>query len=158
MFGVDLFSPLLLEAGCNCQQQAMIDTTTESNFPSVGYYIKKNMLVSDNDAYNRLYEFITPCTAHEALKQKGLDKIRIVHRFLKACNNSMSLCTNTCSLLNTTGEIAWKQPEQTCNKTFDHPLGKVSVGKGYLDKRTLINQPKDFSKLNYLPLEDAHRM
>lgn len=37
-------------------------------------------------------------------------------------------------------------------------MGTVLIGKGYMEKQTLIKKPKDFSALNYLPLEDAHRM
>lgn len=156
--GIDLFSPLLFDAGCHCQKEARTDTTSKNHYPSVGHYIKKIMLVSDNDAYNRLYEFVTPCTAHEQLITKGMNNIRIVHRFLKACNDSMSLCTNPFKIIKPTGEIAFEQSQQTCEQTFKHPLGTVLVGKGYMNKQTLIKKPKDFSNLNYLPLEDAHRM
>lgn len=114
--GVQLFSPLQFDAGCHCRKEVLRDSTSENKFPSVGHYIKKIMLVSDNDAYNRLYEFVRPCTAHEQLSEKKLNNIRIVHRFVKVCNDSMSLCINASRILDSTGETVWKQPEQTCKK------------------------------------------
>ena len=42
------------------QTAARRDSTTESGFPTVENYIRKIFLVSDNDAYNRLFEFLGP--------------------------------------------------------------------------------------------------
>ncbi|MCX7743863.1 MAG: hypothetical protein N2167_04775 [Flavobacteriales bacterium] len=83
--------------------------------PKINYLlwsiIYKIQLVSGNDAYNHLFEIVTSCMAPEALSKKELNNVRIVHRFLKACNDSISLFSNAYSILESSVEIAWNQPE-----------------------------------------------
>jgi hypothetical protein len=45
---------------------------------------KRSFLVSDNDAYNRLYEFDGQETLNRSLWQKGYNDVRIVRRFVTA--------------------------------------------------------------------------
>ena len=40
------------------QTPVVVDTSAANFLPSVGHYIRKIFLTSDNDAYNRLYEFL----------------------------------------------------------------------------------------------------
>src|SRR3989337_3044098 len=40
-------------------QVAMLsDSTSENYFPTIAHFIRKAFLVSDNDAYNRMYQFV----------------------------------------------------------------------------------------------------
>jgi hypothetical protein len=58
------------------------DTSSANGYPSIANYIKKIFLVSDNDAYNRLYEFNGQQTENEKLWQKGYKDVRITRRFV----------------------------------------------------------------------------
>ena len=46
----------------------------------MGHYIKKLFVVSDNDAYNRLYEFCGQAYLNEQLNDKGFNDLHLVHR------------------------------------------------------------------------------
>ena len=58
------------------------DTLAANGLPSVAQYIRKIFLISDNDAYNRLYEFTGQQTLNEKLWQKGYKDSRITRRFV----------------------------------------------------------------------------
>lgn len=56
--GVNKYTAMLTDSGYEKQIAVLADTSSASGLPSVAHYIKKIFLVSDNDAYNRLYEFV----------------------------------------------------------------------------------------------------
>ena len=73
-----------LIAVMNGQTIRHADSTSENQQPSIGHFIKKAFLVSDNDAYNRLYQFVGQQTINQQLHNKGYPTVRIttaVHGF-----------------------------------------------------------------------------
>ena len=55
---LDKFTPMFSDSACCRQTRGIADSTSPDGLPSVGHYIRKILLLSDNDASNRLYEFI----------------------------------------------------------------------------------------------------
>jgi beta-lactamase class A len=55
------------------QFPALVDSTSESGLPSIAHYIKKILLLSDNDAFNRLYELLGQDYINQKLAAKGLE-------------------------------------------------------------------------------------
>ena len=55
-------------------------SSSKTGLPSIENYIKKILLVSDNDAYNRLYEFVGREEINEKLKKYKLNGTRIIGR------------------------------------------------------------------------------
>ena len=64
------------------QTEADIDETSRTGLPSVGQYIRKILLVSDNDAFNRLYEFIGQRPLNEAMAPGWHEFTRCIVRVL----------------------------------------------------------------------------
>lgn len=62
------------------QQEITQDLSAENGKPSVAHYIKKILLVSDNEAYNRLYEFLGQKEFNQTMKTKGFKGVRFTHR------------------------------------------------------------------------------
>jgi len=56
------------------------DTTSANGLPGIENYIKQILLVSDNYAYNRLYEFVGRAEINDKLKKYGLNHTRIIGR------------------------------------------------------------------------------
>ena len=56
------------------------DTSSADGRPSVANYLRKIFLVSDNDAYNRLFEWLGPTYINKSLRQVGIDNFRMQHR------------------------------------------------------------------------------
>jgi hypothetical protein len=46
------------DSGYSKQTVLYKDSTAKNGLPSIAQFIRKAFLVSDNDAYNRMYEFI----------------------------------------------------------------------------------------------------
>jgi hypothetical protein len=52
----------------------------ENGLPSIGHYVRKILLVSDNDAFNRLLEFVGQRPFNEAFHAKGYKDLKITRR------------------------------------------------------------------------------
>src|SRR5687767_6538827 len=75
--GVKKYTPMLTDSAYKGQTAVTKDTSSANGLPSVAHYAKKVFLVSDNDAYNRLYEFVGQQHLNETLWEKGYPNTRI---------------------------------------------------------------------------------
>lgn len=128
------------------------DSTSENGLPSVAHYIKKILMVSDNDAFNRLYEFIGQEAFNETLHQKGYVNTRIFHRLQVGMNKEQNRRTNPVKFLSG-NDIVYQQPMIVSEKNYSS-VTPISVGKGYLQGDSLVNTPFDFTDRNFYPLLD----
>ncbi len=154
--GINRNTAMLTETAFSGQSAVFNDPTTIHGKPSISNYIKKILLVSDNDAYNRLYEFLGQGYINEQLHKKGYADVEILHRlniFLTEEENSR---TNPVSFYSDSGDILYRQPAQKNNVKY--ALRKESLGIGYYSNGKLINLPMDFSKKNKIALEDLHKI
>ena len=80
IIGLDKHSRMVHGTGRSVQTPKFIDSTAFNLQPSVAQYIHNIFLYSDNDAYNRLFEFLGARYINEKLRQKGINGSRIIHR------------------------------------------------------------------------------
>lgn len=155
--GLKKFTPLKIDSVREGQTSVTIDTSSVNGLPSIANYVKKVLLVSDNDAYNRLYEFLGQEYINEQLHKKGFKDVKIIHRFVPF-SIEQNRYTNPITFYD--GEkILYQQPEQYNNKTYSFDLKGLLKGIGYLDsKDSLIKKPFDFSNKNYISLETLHNI
>lgn len=113
--------------------------------------VKRIFAVSDNEAYNRLYELLGRDYVNTFLRKKELQPVRIAHR-LEAENAANAQC-------------------DTLHFSFginlgggtDLPVEKISVknlhkGLGFMRNDSLISEAMDFSEKNYFPLATQHNL
>jgi beta-lactamase class A len=136
------------------QTIVVTDTSAANRFPSVAHYAKKVFIVSDNDANNRLYEFVGQDEINKTLHEKGFLHTKITHR-LAVGEFSMqdNRYTNPIMLLQN-GKIAYEQAEQMAKMPNTTTQKNVKKGKGYYKGETLINEPFDFSEKNAISIRD----
>ena len=120
---------------------------------TVGNYIKRMLLVSDNAAYNRLYEFLGQRPLNERLAQLGHANVRITRRFAP-CDTAANRHTNPISFHSPQGDTLYKQFAQFNPTPYTSPLGRVLKGRAYQAGRRVIDEPYDFTTANHLPLPD----
>jgi len=107
--------------------------------------IEKALIVNDNEAYNRLFEFLGQDYINKELENIGLKSTRISNRI--ATENSEEITTkplvvfendSTTTILN--GTI----------NTSARPIlkNKIKKGIGFYEEDSLMNEPFDFRKLN----------
>ena len=130
---------------------ALEDSTALSGTLSIAHLIKKIFLVSDNDAYNYLFDFLGTDYINSQLRDKGLKETSIHHKFLFGADN------------NTTWEYYFLHEQDTLYKQqsihakeliSNGNLKKMIKGAGYLDGNELVNEPFDFSKKNRISIHD----
>lgn len=117
-------------------------------------YIKRMLLVSDNGAYNRLYEFLGQRPLNERLSQLGYPNARITRRFAP-CDTAANRHTNPITLLTPQGDTLYKQSAQTNARPYCSSLGRISKGRAYQAGGQVIQKPYDFTTANTLSLADV---
>ena len=136
------------------QTEADIDETSRTGLPSVGQYIRKILLVSDNDAYNRLYEFLGQAELNESMQAKGFSGTRIVHRLELVLTPEQNRQTNPVRFLRG-DETVYAQPARRSEENYlgsePVPLGQAEIVAG-----ERVAEPKDFAEKNAFPLQDLH--
>ena len=64
--------PSRIDSAFSGQTAVREDPTAPGGLPTIAHYIRKLFAVSDNDAYNRLYEFVGQQRMNEGLWEKGV--------------------------------------------------------------------------------------
>jgi hypothetical protein len=151
---VNAKTPMLNLKGDSCQTTALIDSSQQNFYPCLEGYIKKMMLASDNDAYNRTYEFLGYDYIQKNLKKKKFKKARIVQRLAIPCSEVSNLCTNPVCFVNNSDTLI-KQPVQKAKRRRHNPYGKVYMGQKYYNaKNEFIENPRPFYYNNFLPIDE----
>ena len=143
--------------GFEKQTSVTSDSSSQNMQPSIAHYIKKILLVSDNDAFNRLYEFLGQKYFNEKLNEKGLKNTKIVHRLQTSMNAEQNKYTNPIDFFDKTGLIYHQKEQYNSENLF--PEEAIFKGKGYLDsKGELVNSPFEFTQKNKFALADQHQV
>jgi hypothetical protein len=148
---------LEIDSSFRCQKSVKADTSSANKYPSIGHYAKKMLLVSDNDAYSHIYEFLGQEYINTSLWNKGYTTARVIHRFAPRCDTTASRHTNPFNFYDENGELIYRQPDKIGPVQLKNPLDNVKRGTYLKDKHgKILNEPKDFSFSNNLCLQDIN--
>lgn len=153
---IDKYTPMLTGASRPEQTAVVVDTTAEKGLPSVAHYAKKILLASDNDAFNRLYEFIGQEAFNDSLHRKGYKNVRITHRLESSIGTENNRYTNPVRF-EENGSVIFEQPQQFSKKDYRSAVPLLK-GKGYMKDDVLVNEPFDFTGKNFFALEEQHKL
>lgn len=153
---LDKYSVMLTDSAFSGQTRVSKDSTSETGMPSVAHYVRKIFVVSDNDAYNRLYEFIGQQQMNERLAKMGYKDIHIIHRFVRLTPEE-NRHTNPVRFLDD-GKLVYEQPPLTSKLKID-TTKRIFVGERYFDNdEKLVERPMDFTLKNRFPIEDLQKV
>ncbi len=153
--GVSLESKLSIDSNFTCQKTVTEDLLSNDLKPSVKNYITKALIVSDNESYNRLFEFVSPDYCDRRLYELRFNKARIISRF-SSCDSTENRHTNSFKFYNDSNELIYSQPPVFFSKKITPPFSNMKIGKAHYAKGKTVNTPKDFSKSNCFPLQNMH--
>lgn len=154
--GVSKFTPMLTDSAVAPQTKVLSDSTSANGLPSIAHYIKKVFIVSDNDAYNRLYEFLGQQYINERLWQMGYKDMRVTRRFVRM-DEEQNRHTNPIRFMKD-GKIIYEQPATYSNAQFDFSK-RILIGNAHYNRdEKLINSPMDFTTHNNAPLQNLQQM
>ena len=74
--GLNRETTMVTESAYSGQTPVYNDPTSEDGRPTIAHYIRKIFLVSDNEAFNRLYEFLGQEYFNRKLQQMGFDSVQ----------------------------------------------------------------------------------
>ena len=135
---------------------AVSDSSHPNGNLTISHLIKKIFLVSDNQAYNYLFDFLGRDTINKSLVEKGIHDFQIYHKFSGATNNDKS---PEFVFYSEEGKVIYHQParEYKMELKRDDVYG-VYKGKGFVEDGILIQAPMDFSKKNYASLRALNQI
>ena len=154
--GINRNTTIITEQAGPGQTPVYNDPTTPDGKPTIAQYIKKILMVSDNDAYNRLYEFLGREYINQQLHQKGYSDVQLLHRLSIPLSQEQNRMTNPINFLDSNNKVLYSQAMQ-----YDHSkyqLRQDSLGKGYYSGNELVNGSMDFSTKNRISLQDLHNI
>ncbi|RAK65093.1 serine hydrolase [Hymenobacter edaphi] len=154
-------TPLRIDSAFAGQTRVLVDSTAPGRRPSIGQYVRKVLLVSDNDAFNRLYEFVGQAELNHDLRLWGLGHTRIIHRLSVGDKEPGSRHTNPFVFFadSTTTAVRYQQPAAFNEAPLPVlPMAPPKVGRAYLSGEQRIEQPLDFGDKNYFPLAEQQQL
>jgi hypothetical protein len=148
-------TPYRLDSLRPFQQTYKVDSTAPNNKPSIAHDVRQIFTVSDNLAYNHLFEFLGRDEINRSLREKGYDRTGIVHRFNFAKRDNAY--SSPITFYETTTGI-WKQGEKKSETLWENPQKNYVKGKGYYRGDSLIRKPFDMKSKNWFALTDMEKM
>jgi hypothetical protein len=153
--GLTLETTMLTDSVRPSQLPALRDSTSQSGLPSIGHYIKKILLVSDNDAYNRLYELLGTDYINQKVNEKGLHNSVIMQRLSFPISPEENRQFNPVRFVDASGKLILEIPAREADSTYVVP-GNPKLGRAYYKNDSLIQGGMDFSYKNKFSLTDLH--
>jgi hypothetical protein len=133
------------------------DSTAANGLPSIAHLIKRAFLISENDPYNRFYQFVGQRGINRKLHEKGYKNALITRQFM-GFTEEQNRHTNAVRFLKKDGSLLYHQPPAYNTDSFNFS-STVKLGRAYMDRNdSLVQGPFDFSRYNKFPLEDLQQV
>lgn len=156
--GLTAYSTMLTDTAFKGQTAVTTDMSAKDGKPSLAHYIKKVLLTSDNDGYNRLFEFVGRAEMNAKLKKYGFTNSRILNRLAIGDSGETERNTNPIRFYNN-DKLVYTKPAQRDANDYPLPLTNLIVGIGYMDaKDNLVNKPYSFENKNVFTIEDQQHL
>ncbi|WGK64242.1 serine hydrolase [Croceiramulus getboli] len=143
-----------------------LDTPYRIENDSVVSSVRKDVnaifAVSDNAAYNRLFEWLGQDTINKRLEELGIGPVRIAHRLSTANSDRLEsaaiLVYPHCDTLPCAEETAIRLPGYTSKPIEPLRLDGLQKGVGYLDEGERVEAPFNFTYKNYFPIRSQEAL
>lgn len=156
--GLTAHSKMITDSSFKGQTKVLKDESAQNGQPSIAHYVKKILLTSDNDAFNRLFEFVGRAEMNAKLKKYGLTKSRILNRLAIGDGGEASKHTNPINFYNG-DQLVYQQKAQYDPLDYPLTLTNLIVGIGYMDSNEkLVNEPYSFENKNVFTMADQQSM
>lgn len=152
-YGVNTKTTMLTDSSSATLTAQLADPSTANGLPNIEHYIKKLLLVSDNDASNRLYELLGQDYINKSLAAKGIHNTVINHRLSIPLTSSENRTYNPIRFVDNSNKILYQLPQRHSTTIYRNDT-KPKIGQAYFADGKLINQPMDFTDKNRFSLSD----
>ena len=153
--GLDKNTAMITDSGYN-QNAILNEPTAADGRPTIAHYIKEVFMVSNNEANNRLYEFVGQEYINKELEKKSYKSAQILHRLGVSLSDIENRKTNAILFTDKNSKPLYTQAMQYSN--LEYIKRNDFLGKGFYKNNMLKNEPFDFSAKNRLYLDDMNKM
>jgi len=155
--GVNKYTSMQFDSSYEKQVKLYVDTSAQNKLPSIAQFIRKAFLVSDNDAYNRMYQFVGQQEINRSLHNKGYSDVRITRQFM-GFTADQNRHTNQIRFIHDNGDLIYLQPAAYNPDSFSFPPS-IRIGRAHYDRNdSLINEPIDFTYANNFSVKDYQQI
>ena len=155
--GVNKHTRMKYDSSYGRQVAMTNDSSAENSYPSIAHFIKRAFLISENDPYNRMYQFVGQQQTNKKLIEKGYTSIRITRQFM-GYTEEQNRHTNGIEFIDKIGNTIYSQAPQYNTDSFQFP-SPILIGNAHINREDqLVATPFDFTKHNNLSLEDMRKM
>lgn len=116
--------------------------------PTIEMFVKKILLVSNNDAYNHLLSFVGSEKVHKRLRKMNYANTRIITQLSSPCKWTYNRTINGFSFISNSDKEVYSQPSLYENLDLPAPISNMILGKNNFD----------FSTKNYISIWDMHQI
>ena len=155
--GVTKDSKLIISSDRDWAKSVNNDTSSVTGNASIAQYIKKIFVVSDNDAFNRIYDFLGHDYLNERMWAIGYPDIRFRHRLSIRLSPEENKYTNSFDFFSDNGTRLLKQPSNYSSINLSLNSTENFIGDAYLLDGEKINGEMNFSQKNFFKLIDKHQ-
>lgn len=155
--GVNKYTTILYDSSYPGQRSLYLDSTSATGLPSIAHFIRRAFLISENDPYNRMYQFVGQGEINRNLHDKGYKDVRITRQFMGFTAEG-NRHTNPIRFVKEDGTLLYSQPGAYNTDSFDFSR-TIRLGKAYMNRNdSLVNEPFDFTAHNNLSLKDIQQL
>ena len=140
------------------RQVAMIaDSSAQNKKPSIAHFIKRAFLISENDPYNRLYQFMGQGPTNQKLLAKGYSSTKITRQFM-GYTEDQNRHTNGINFMDEKGLPILKLAPQYNKDSFQFGAPILIGDAHWNSKDEVVKAPFDFTRHNSISLIDMQKM
>lgn len=155
--GINKHTIIQFDSSYQRQVSMYADSSSPNQKPSIAHFIKRAFLISENDPYNRMYQFMGQGEINRKLHQKGYGSARITRQFM-GYTEEQNRHTNSIRFIDEKGNNLFIQAPKYNTDSFQFG-SPVLIGNAHWNsKDELVNAPFDFTKHNNISLEDLRKM
>ncbi|SHH25585.1 serine hydrolase [Clostridium grantii] len=151
--GLNKDTPLVIKKDRGSQKSQSWDSGTKDSKPTIANFIKKVLVVSDNNSFDRLYEFLGQEYYNKTMWEKGYKNFLVMHRLGNPMSSTENKYTNSFDFYKG-NEVIYSQPMVYNTSSYEfNNIKDLTKGVGYISKGKYIASPKDFSKANFMSIQ-----
>ena len=154
---INKHTTILFDSSYQRQVSMYADSSSKNKKPSIAHFIKRAFLISENDPYNRMYQFIGQSDINKKLLQKGYSSTKITRQFM-GYTEDQNRHTNGIRFVNDNNTLLYEQAPQYNTDSFSFSAPILIGNAHWNSKDELVQGPFDFTKHNNISLEDMQKM
>lgn len=155
-YGIDVFTPISMDS-IYTGLPALPYRLATGQYNTLAQLIKEVLLVSDNDAYNRLYQFLGQQYINRTLQAKGYKQAQVVKQFAYL-TEQQNRHTTQVNFYDDNNQLLYSQAPQFNSDSIEvwpHAI----LGTAYVNRNNaILNEPMNFTRHNNISLQELQRI